>query len=217
MKLLCPKCQRPFPAEQVNVASDVAFCPPCNEGFALSRLVDGETAGAEPDIDFTQPPTGITYEPQPDGVILTASTRSWQALILILFACVCSGFSLVGLYGSQSKSGTFSWFPRLFSVVSLLGTVWLLHDTVLRIFGMVRLTIRGDEGEIFTGYFDLGRRRSFRIPDVRRVREETSSDGESSSTALVIEGKQELRFGSDLNAERRRFVLGALRKWTRKR
>lgn len=45
MPILCPKCVRPVPPEDVNVAKDVAFCRDCNEAFALSRVVEGQSSG----------------------------------------------------------------------------------------------------------------------------------------------------------------------------
>ncbi len=216
MLFSCPKCQRGFPSDQVNVARDVGFCPACQEGFALSELAHRATA-VEPELDFTQLPPGITYEPQPDGAILTASTRSWLPVFLIPFMAVWSGFSLGGIYGHQIYSGQFSWLLSLFGLPFVLGTVILLHEVLMRLWGEVRLTRRGDEVEVFTGYFNRGHRQSIRLSEVEFVREETDTSGESTTTTIVVGGKQQVALGSELSAKRRQFVLGALRQWRRQR
>ena len=42
MKINCPKCHSLISPENVNVATDVAMCPSCNEAFPISTLVGGK-------------------------------------------------------------------------------------------------------------------------------------------------------------------------------
>ena len=39
MRIICPKCSRPIPAEDVNTTTNIAFCRPCVEAFALTSMV----------------------------------------------------------------------------------------------------------------------------------------------------------------------------------
>jgi hypothetical protein len=41
---VCSQCQNTIPADDVNVASDVAFCRPCNHATKLSDLTSAEEA-----------------------------------------------------------------------------------------------------------------------------------------------------------------------------
>ena len=53
MQVNCPQCRQPIPADKINVGTDVAFCPACNEGFKLSELV---ASGEETDVELGEPP-----------------------------------------------------------------------------------------------------------------------------------------------------------------
>ena len=53
---VCSQCQSTIPAEDVNVASDVAFCRPCNRATRLSDLVSSSVPLME--FDPTNPPHG---------------------------------------------------------------------------------------------------------------------------------------------------------------
>ena len=53
MQVNCPQCRQPIPASKINVGTDVAFCPACNEGFKLSELV---ASGEETDVELGEPP-----------------------------------------------------------------------------------------------------------------------------------------------------------------
>ncbi|HEY1784467.1 MAG TPA: hypothetical protein VGG30_02925, partial [Pirellulales bacterium] len=93
MKITCPTCQQPIDPEQINVATDLAFCNHCNEAFALGDLVSsGEVDDEEPG----DPPKGCWHRSDFDGWEIGATTRSYGAWFLVPFICVWSGFSLGG-------------------------------------------------------------------------------------------------------------------------
>lgn len=89
MKITCPVCQIQIPSEQINVATDVAFCPQCEQATALSDMLAAgqDLAG----FDLDDPPKGIRFQETYDGWKLVNSTRSWAALFLVPFTCVWSG------------------------------------------------------------------------------------------------------------------------------
>jgi anti-sigma factor ChrR (cupin superfamily) len=57
MKIMCPKCGQVVPANQVNMATDLALCPGCNEGFKVSEAVDGDLVNASV---LDNPPGGLS-------------------------------------------------------------------------------------------------------------------------------------------------------------
>ena len=215
MKVICPKCKQVLPADAINVARDLAYCAACNEGFELSNLVDPEELEPEPVIDFNNPPGGVMYEAQPEGFVLSASARSCLPIFLIPFMCVWSGGSLGGIYGTQIMSGKFNLWFSLFGIPFILGTLLMLWANLMGLFGKVRLTVQGNEGEIFTGFGTIGRTKRFRINEVTKVREQVSR-GKSTTYSIVIEGPEEVRFGSELSTPRREFFMQVLKKITRK-
>jgi hypothetical protein len=85
--------------------------------------------------------------------------------------------------------------------------------------GKTEVTIRSDEGTVFTGIGWLGFRRRFRTSAARNLKIETqtvnSNNGNRSRRTNIImelsEGKP-IKFGSGLNEERRTFLAAAMRK-----
>ena len=97
MKIKCPKCKRIVPADQMNISTDLALCPQCNEGFKISKSLDIDSINA--DI-LQNPPKGAWFRQETHHIIVGATTRSPEAFFLVPFTCVWSGGSLGGIYGS---------------------------------------------------------------------------------------------------------------------
>src|SRR4051812_39865012 len=123
MKLNCPVCHTFIPVSQINVQADVAACAKCNEVFAVSDLV----AEGQGDIecDLASPPQGAWFLDEGFAWTLGATTRSGLAFFLVPFMCVWSGFSLVGIYGTQIAAGEFRLAQSLFGIPFLLGTIFM--------------------------------------------------------------------------------------------
>ena len=58
MKIQCPKCKQIVPPDQVNMATDLAFCPQCNDGFKISESIDQEPVSADV---LRDPPKGTWF------------------------------------------------------------------------------------------------------------------------------------------------------------
>src|SRR5262245_31934115 len=39
MTIICPKCSQPIAGENVNATTNIAFCRPCGEAFALASVM----------------------------------------------------------------------------------------------------------------------------------------------------------------------------------
>jgi len=208
MRVQCPKCRGDIATSDVNVAKDTAFCRACNEAFCLSDIVSGEDLEA---VDLRHPPSGCSMEPVANGFVVSATTRHPIALFLVPFMCVWSGFSLGGLYGSQIISGHFNLVASLFGVPFVAGTVLFGSMAVMSVCGRVRVTVRGDQGEVFTGVGPVGWCRRFNWSAVRRVEERAPNfRAPQSKMAIALEGDQRLTFGSMLTDARRYFVVSVL-------
>ena len=94
MKLICPKCSGAIDGEDVNVASDLAKCGPCDEVFKASELMA--------DIDLSQglePPEGSAIAvglAEPAAVVLSLPRRGfrWGDLLPMGFASVWLAFAI---------------------------------------------------------------------------------------------------------------------------
>jgi hypothetical protein len=209
MKLSCPKCGVQIPIEEVNIAKDLARCTRCAQIYPASQLLELDDG-----VQLDAPPSGARFSRGADGFVVEATTRSPIAVFLVPFMCVWSGGSIVGIYGGQIKSGEFSLGMSLFGLPFLIMGGMLWGMALMAIAGKVRVRVRGDQGEIFTGVGLFGFRRRFSWNGVRRISRSNASTRYpgSNASALEIEGREAQIFGTGLNAQRQAFMHSVLRK-----
>jgi hypothetical protein len=212
MEILCPECDRPFAASEMNVAKDVAVCPECDEAYALSELVADQKVAVE-EFDLGQPPPGVSFERTEIGWRLTSTTRSPVGFILVPFALLWCGVGLPNLY-VYLVSGNYDWGQTagasMFCFAALVLTLLALMTTV------GRLSVSGERGEgaVFIGIGPIGWTRRFDWKSIRKVEEENIGYRYSGSHGLAIAliGQDRTKFGSMLTDRRRYFMVQALRK-----
>ena len=212
MKITCPACESPVPANQLNIATDVGFCPRCEEAFAVSeRVAGGDCAEG---FDLHAGPPGTWFEERVDGWTLGASTQSWAAVFLVPFMCIWSGGSLGGIYGTQIFSGKFDLGLSLFGIPFVLGTLFLGSIAAMTVCGKLVVSTDGSEGRVFTGVGPMGWTRRFDWSTIQQVREGVSQTTDSGGTnrEIALVGAGGLKFGSELSEGRRYYLLQALRR-----
>lgn len=207
MKIQCPTCRAAVPADQVNMGTDLAFCPQCNDAFKISDSIDLDKVN----IDIVMsPPSGTWYREDFDKTIVGATTRSALAFFLVPFMCVWSGGSLGGIYGTQIAEGKFNLLFSLFGIPFIIGSVIFWTIALMAICGKVELTIDGYTGLVFVGIGSIGWKRQFDWSLVKSIYEEKGA-ANNNQACIVIDGEGLLRFGTGLSDERRRFVLNTLK------
>ena len=213
MKPTCPKCNVIIPPSQINVATDVAACPQCNEAFALSQLVAETVQDAPETFDITNPPHGAWFAEGIREWRIGASTRSYMAWILVPFMCVWSGGSMGGIYGSQIMHGKFDIMMSLFGIPFLIGTLFLGSAAIMSLFGRVDVSVVDNQGTVFVGVGPFGWTRRFDWSEITRIEEDLSSNASANNNRVVISlvGKTRLKFGSMLNESRRYYILQGLK------
>ena len=78
-------------------------------------------------------------------------------------------------------------------------------------FGKVEITLDTEGGKVFTGVGVIGRNQRFKWDEISSISEETTYNNKgTASSAIVLEGKTKVSFGSMLNDERRYYILKAL-------
>ena len=194
---VCRQCQNTIPAEDINVASDVAFCRPCNHATKLSDFVTSRTSSVPPLMEFdpTNPPHGAWARGGPDNMELFASHHKpvdalqalgvcvfWNSIVSVFLVLVIS--STLNLLGVQMPNwfpsdidgsgmgvgGTlFMWlFLTPFILVGLGMFVWVLNC----FFGRTTLRIGHSDGELFTRIGPFGWTQRFNALEVSDVRYE---------------------------------------------
>jgi hypothetical protein len=231
MATVCPACGGVIPESDVNVAKDIAFCRKCDKGYPLSELVmGGMGGGAEAPVDLSMPVRGAWYRDDGGEVSIGATLRSvagagfmiffsgfWNAITWTLVIVTLRGFFHVGQqpvvragHGTQITGI----FPLLFMIpFVLIGAVTGVL-ALMMLFGRVEVTVRGGEGQVFTGIGGVGRRKRFDAAAVTgvAVRYAGWQQNRQPQYAIYLEGPTPVKFGSMLTPERRAFIAAALRK-----
>jgi phage FluMu protein Com len=209
MQVLCPKCGKLLAGNDLNVVTDIARCPSCDEVFALSTLVQASASGP---VDLDDPPRGTWYRGEFNGFVVGATTRNPIAFFLVPFMCVWSGFSIGGIYGTQIVRGQFDLHQSLFGIPFVLGTLLFGSIALMAVCGKVVVRVSDSEGVVFTGIGPLGWRRPFNSLEVATVSIEPHSSGNNQQAmTIVLNGPHKLRFGSGLTEARRNFIANVLR------
>jgi hypothetical protein len=209
MQVFCPKCNQAITGNDMNVVTDVARCPRCDQVFALSSLVQSNTSGP---IDLNDPPRGAWYQEEFNGFVVGATTRSPIAFFLVPFMCVWSGGSLGGIYGTQIVQGKFNLLTSLFGIPFFLGTLLFGSIALMAVCGKFVVRVSDSEGEVFTGIGPFGWRRPFDADQIASVRiEPYYARNNAQSMTIVLDGPRKLRFGSGLSEARRDFIANVLR------
>lgn len=208
MQVVCPRCGGRPGADDVNVATDVAFCRPCGEVFALSAL----TRAAEPPKVLGKAPRGAWFQERADGFEVGATTRSPQALFLVPFALVWCGLVIGRIY-VPALSGELELIPTLVGIPFLFAAAVLLSVTAMAVAGRCVVCVRGADGEIFLGVGRLGWTRRFRWTAVSAVSEGASqwrTKRGGTLPCIILEADRRLQFGTGLTEARRSFLIDAL-------
>jgi hypothetical protein len=224
MKVSCPKCHGEVPAADINVAKDVAFCPRCQEAFALSTLVAAAEAG--PEVDPGNPPPGCRLEPLPNGFAISASARSGAAFFFTFFALfwnsIVSVFVVItlanviqhGFSQSAFDNAPFPGFEFIFLTPFVLVGLVMTGVALTTMFGKVVVTVAGNAAAIFTGVGRLGWTRRFAWSDIDSATEEYDASTRVNNQPvrrIVLDGKRQIKFATLLNEDRRRYVASVLR------
>ena len=215
MKITCPKCKTPVPADRCNVGTDVALCERCDELFALSALL---AAGDVPDdFDVHDAPHGAWFENASRGWRLGATTRSAGAFVAVPFLCLWCGIGIWAIY-SPLESGEFNPASSLLGILVVglflvIITPWTGWYAIMTVGGKVVVTTEDDDGRLFVGVGLIGWTWRFNWASVSVIAEEqTYYQSGNNGPVIALVGKSRLQFGSMLSDARRYYLLQCLRK-----
>ena len=208
---LCPFCHARIPAEDVNVATDIALCRACGRTAAFSVVSGSE----EVSLDcLNNPPRNVRMESDFGGPITITYRRiSLALLFLVPFTAFWSGFSMYGIYGTQIIKGEFDLHKSLFGIPFLIGTVILLSIIVFLLLGKWVVTLDRGEGSVFVGVGPIGRTRRFtynRDTTVSMRMTQVRVNQQPQKGILVRTDKQDFVFGTLIKEESKRFIAAAI-------
>lgn len=236
---MCPRCRQVIGADDINVGKDLAHCRACNTAHALSDLFAENLEGGP--VDLQNPPCGVRCETSAFETVIEASHRAWGAALALLAAAlfwngIVSVFVMFALFASLTQLGVVlpEWLPRFQNDGRPTGTgelifIWLFLTPfiaigtglavafVSTIAGKTRVRIGRDAGSVFVGVGRVGWTRRFDPAQVRRIEivhsAQRSGDGQFEILLELSDGK-EIKFGSLLKEDRRRFLVSALKQFS---
>ncbi|RCS56157.1 hypothetical protein DTL42_00060 [Bremerella cremea] len=222
MKLQCPQCETELPADKMDINSNEAVCPRCGERSSISELLGKKpeavaTAEIPEGFDLRQPPPGVRYENDVLGWQITATIRSWTGYFIAIFTVVFALSTLVIFFGLESAEGDSEYAQIFLGIPFVIATLFLAGSAVLLLFGKTVIhsdAMDQDIGLVFFGVGPLGWKSRFRWSEVKRI-EETDSGAEMNDKPMkqitLFCDRGDVHFGTLLSAERRRYILFALR------
>lgn len=237
---LCPECDEPISADDVNLKEGVALCPGCGKLFRLSEL----NLGGRPSQEILQEaPSGCDVSHDGDEVVVTASLRSLPTFLVTLFAClfwngIVSVFLLVAIAGLWFNfiGPLPAWFPApgskdgvpimnddtmglgmtLFLCVFLtpfvvIGTI-LIGVTLLSLAGRVQVVLQREKSYAATGIAFMRFTKRFDPNQVQSVDLGiTRWQSEGEHRPLIeIKSDRIIKFGSMLSTERMEWMRAVL-------
>lgn len=176
MKLVCASCQRPIPAEDINLDMAIAKCRGCDSVFSfLDTLAPASSSGtvAEPSLPV---PVPKRFRVDEVGKELTISYRWFSpvSFFLIFFCIFWDGFLIVwyaialgAIFGGKGEPMT--WVMAVFPLIHVAVGIGLTYYTIATFFN--RTVIRSAGGEVSVRHGPLPWYGNQRVPtsDVRQV------------------------------------------------
>jgi hypothetical protein len=229
-----------IPSDDVNVANDVAYCRECNLSYQLSALtrdaendagveVNHPPAGAWRRNDGMGTVIGATHRSLGTAIGALAVALFWNGIVSVFVLIAIAGtlrhlhvpvphwFPAPDMNGGPMSVGMtiFLWiFLTPFIVIGMV----MIGTFLSCLAGRTEVQVHNAEGVVFSGIGALGWRRRFDASAVQQVRIDDKqwrdNDGGRQRKACIVietrEGKQ-IKFGTMLREERRRFVAAAAR------
>ncbi len=209
----CPLCQSVIPADDVNVATDLALCRSCGNTSSFSVVSGSSEISLEALAD---PPRCVKIERDFSGsTVITYRKLSPVLIFLIPFTAFRSGLSMWGIYGSQFRKGEFDLTQSLFGLPFLFGTVVLLSVIAFLLLGKWRITLKKGSGTVFVGVGTLGWTRTFAYSRETLVSMRMTNvrvNQISQKGILIRNESSDLVFGTMLKEDAKQFIAAAIMK-----
>jgi len=237
----CPKCKAAIRSDDINVVTDIALCRVCNVPYKLSSLLSNAQLETGIDLNRPPAGTWYESSPLGTVIGATHRSvgAAFGLLLITLFwNGIVSVFVLLATSATLSNLGVHApdWFPApkmnggpmsvgmtiflwLFLTPFIAIGTGMLVAFLSTLAGRTEIRFREPGGTIFSGIGPLGWSRRFQLAEVSDVRllDQTwrDSDGDTRNKANILletkDGKQ-IKFGSMLTPDRRKFITAALRK-----
>ncbi|WP_309382681.1 hypothetical protein [Cerasicoccus frondis] len=209
MKPICPTCNAGIPNARVNLAEGVAHCPGCGEYHRLSHLLRdsvGISRIAKPDDSKIQ----HYREADSMGFIIPRNGLKGAGCFFLVFALFWNSFvwfAVVDLF----RKGEYGmlWFLSIFVAAGLFLIAWVM----MTVFAETTIAIDTQEASVIWSIKSLRWRKSTQLDAITEIDEgELYQQNYKPVYGVCIHhGKKQIKFGSNLSEDERRWMIGELR------
>jgi hypothetical protein len=203
MKLPCKTCRTPIPPDAVNFAEGICFCARCNEWFKIaSFLTESDTIARTAKPDGTK--VEFVAEADSFGLSIPAGKNRNPALFFLL--------SLIWISVVFAFSKSALPLGLLTVLFVLIGAVIFLA-ALYNFWGQFSLLIDREEFRVSWSLFKWSYRKKYPTKEITAVREDVvySKNYAPVYGVGIACGKKTLKFGSGLNEDERKWLVGEIR------
>ena len=238
----CPTCHAAIATDDLNMKEGVALCRACDRMWRLGEIAHDPEDAAADEVSEETPPSGCELNDLGNAVVIRAACRGGSGLFFLFFTLfwnsIVSVFVLlaVGSLYTHIVGPLPSWFPFtgtsgkgksannmplgmtiglcVFLIPFVLVGVGTAMAAVLGLAGHYRVTLRGVEGEAFTGVGPIGWTRRFDASTVKsvKIKYADSETNDKPNKEIVIDADRTVKFGVMLTERRRQWMVGVVRR-----
>lgn len=209
MKLTCPKCSNPIGSADANLSEGVCVCPHCQEFFKISGLLTEDievTRVAKPlhtQVEFVADRETL-------GFIVPSGRSRGAGFFLLFFALFWNSITWLGFAGAIAK---FEIIPILFLIPFILIGLLVALACVYVFFGEFTFSIDRRECRAIWSVFKWNFTRKATTAQINGVVEDVvyRKNYQPVYGIAIKHGNSTLKFGSDLNDEERKWLIGEIR------
>jgi hypothetical protein len=172
------------------------------------------------EVDVSRPPKGVRMEESSiHGISIIYQKISPVVFFLIPFTALWSGFSMVGIYGTQFSEGKFDLGRSLFGLPFLIGTLGLVSLILFMLFGRWQISFPGGVLSVALKLGPLAWTRRHVYDDTTRISIQQSANvkvNNQPQRMIIVETHgNKLKFGTPIPEEAKNFIAEIIRRTVR--
>lgn len=177
MNLFCPKCGRPIPVDDVNLATALARCRACNNLFNVSTILPATTPTAASPDPRTQPILPVTRRFHMTEFAGTLNIH-WRwfniTYLFLIFFCIAWDSFLVFWYSMAFGDRNVPWIMIVFPIAHVAVGVCLTYATLCGFLNSTTVTVSRDALTVRHHPLPWAGNRTLSAPSIRQLHCERS-------------------------------------------
>ncbi len=210
MKLICPNCKTEILNSSINITEAIAQCNACNEVFKIADYLNkDEEVERIPKPTFTK----VNIEDNFDSHTITIPTIGWNSnsIYSLIFACFWNSISFANFFEAYQKN-KIDIMTFIFLIIGVFTFLFFLFTLLAKIEADFNRDIIS-VSRIFLGLNYKKKKSSKWLESItEEIAYRTGSRQERAVYAISLNfcDNSTIRFGTKLNEEERKWLIGEL-------